>query len=224
VLLLYKWVRGSGGGPLAFPSGGGVCWITSFYCHVFVYHMTDLRLEYPPDEARELVKEAFRRTEGISSIEDSTHQIVGKTGVSFPRVLWSYGESVYVDFSDPAEDGAVPIEVWADKSVWMNIGADPEKFKRRFLEALEDVRDRPIEDLQNETVDFDTPEGDSPSTGKTVGYIAVTAVVTLVWLMIATLIFEESGLFDYANILVLLLFIAVVLTPGTLLWTKVYPN
>jgi hypothetical protein len=27
VLLLYKWVRGS---------GGGICWITSFYCHVFV--------------------------------------------------------------------------------------------------------------------------------------------------------------------------------------------
>ena len=186
--------------------------------------MTDLRLEYPPDEAKELVKQAFRRTEGISSIEDSTHQIVGKTGVSFPRVLWSYGESVYVDFSDPAEDGAVPIEVWADKSVWMNIGADPEKFKRRFLEALEDVRDRPIKDLQNETVDFNTPEGDSPSTGKTVGYIAVTAVVTLVWFFISGLIFMELGAFERGNVLIALLFLVVIFAPGTLLWTKVYPN
>ena len=100
------------------------------------------------EEAKIVVKEALQRTEGISKVEEGGHQIVGKTGISFPRVLWSYGENVYIEFSDPDEDGKIPIEVRAEKSIWTNIFAQPEKFKREFLSELDEIRDRPIEEIQ----------------------------------------------------------------------------
>lgn len=67
-----------------------------------------------------------------------------------------------MDFSDPTDDGKVPIEVWAEKSVWTNITANPQKVKREFLTELEAVRERPIEDLREESIDFD--QGQSSST------------------------------------------------------------
>jgi hypothetical protein len=132
--------------------------------------MTNLLLDHPPEEARELVKQALRRTRNISEIEEGAHQVVGKTGISFPRVLWSYGENIYVDFSDPTDDGKVPIEVWAEKSVWTNITADPQKFKREFLTELEAVRERPIDELREESVDFDQGQSSSNWLLGAIGY------------------------------------------------------
>jgi hypothetical protein len=132
--------------------------------------MTNLLLDYPPDKARDVVKEALRRTVGISDIVEGEHQVVGKTGVSFPRILWSYGENIYVDFSDPTDEGKVPIEVWAEKSIWTNITANPQKFKREFLTELEGVRGRPIEDLQHESVEVDEGQPASIWLRRAIGY------------------------------------------------------
>jgi len=112
--------------------------------------MANIRLDYTREQARILVKEALRRTRGISVITESQYQIVGKTGISFPRILWSWGEKIYVDISDTESENRVMISVWAEKTVWMNIFANPEKFKRRFLHVLEQLRGQPIESLQNQ--------------------------------------------------------------------------
>lgn len=144
--------------------------------------MTQLQLDCSTEDAKELVKEAFRRTQGISSIEQEGYQVVGKTGVSFPRVLWSYGENIYVDFSDPTEDETVPIEVWAEKSIWTNITADPQKFKRRFLGELEDIRGRPIEELQQEPIEIDTPQPPSSSIVAAIGYPVSVVIGALIGL------------------------------------------
>lgn len=139
--------------------------------------MTNLLLDYSPEEAQKVMKEAFRRTEGIIRVEEGSYQLVGKTGIQFPRVLWSWGENVYVDFSDQTDDGKIPIEVWADKAIWMNIGANPEKFKRRFLDELKEVREQPIEELPYEPVDIATPE--SSSWAALIGFLGYPAFAIL---------------------------------------------
>lgn len=138
--------------------------------------MTRLLLDQPPEDARELVREALRRTGRISEIEEGGYQVVGKTGVSFPRVLWSYGEKIYVDFSDPTDEGKVPIDVRAEKTVWTNITANPERIKREFLTELKAIRDRPVEELQREPVDPDRSRSSSSWVLGALGY-PVSALV-----------------------------------------------
>jgi len=110
--------------------------------------MTRLLIDRPPDQTRALVVKAFQETEGITEIAGEGRQIIAKTDISLPRVLWSYGETVYVDLSDPNKEGQTPIEVWAEKALWTNVGANPEKFKRRFLKEVDRLRDIPPEELE----------------------------------------------------------------------------
>lgn len=104
--------------------------------------MTEIVLQQSHEDAKELVKEAFENTRGISEYHDGGRQIVAKTGVSFPRVLWSYGESIYVDFSESTNANQTRIDVWAEKEVSINIGANPERYKRRFLRELDSLREQ----------------------------------------------------------------------------------
>lgn len=132
--------------------------------------MTRLLLDCTLEEAQEVVKEAFWRTEGIGSIEESSRQIVGKTGISFPRVLWSYGENIYVDFSDPSDGGEIPIEVTAEKSIWTNITASPQKYKRQFLNALDTVRENPTAEIDKSSWNFSPPQSSGDVFIGAVGY------------------------------------------------------
>ncbi|QDX40852.1 hypothetical protein [Salarchaeum sp. JOR-1] len=132
--------------------------------------MTELSLDYPLDDAKDVVKTALERTDGISEIDEGSRQIVGKTGISFPRVLWSYGENIYIDFSDSTDDGQTPIDVWAEKSVWLNIGANPQKYKRAFLTELEDVRGRSFEERDSDSFDLDETSTTSHPILATLGY------------------------------------------------------
>jgi len=132
--------------------------------------VTRLLLDCTLEEAQEVVKEAFWRTEGIGSIEESSRQIVGKTGISFPRVLWSYGENIYVDFSDPSDGGEIPIEVTAEKSIWTNITASPQKYKRQFLNALDTVRENPTAEIDKSSWNFSPPQSSGDVFIGAVGY------------------------------------------------------
>lgn len=131
--------------------------------------MTELLIERPPDETKQVVISAFHATPGISRVSGTQRQIVGSTGITFPRVLWSYGERVYVDVSDPTPEGHTPISVRAEKVVWMNIGAVPETFKRRFLAEIDRLRDLPLEDVETEvsaSVGPSRPPPESLSSGE----------------------------------------------------------
>lgn len=102
--------------------------------------MPDLVLDVPRREAKELIVEAFERTDGISKITTSSHQVVGKTGISFPRVLWSYGETVYADLSESKDGDRTPISISGEKRVALNVGANPEKFQRRLIDEIDELR------------------------------------------------------------------------------------
>lgn len=149
--------------------------------------MTNLSLDCTLEEARKIVKEAFWRTKGIKSVEESRRQIVGKTGISFPRVLWSYGEKVYVDFSDSTDGGEIPIEVTAEKSIWMNIGASPQKYKREFLNELETVRTNPKTEVDKQSWDFSPPQSSGDVFIGAIGYplsFLVGGIIGLLYLTV----------------------------------------
>ncbi|QPV63888.1 hypothetical protein I7X12_04455 [Halosimplex litoreum] len=97
--------------------------------------MPDVLLDCSRSEARERCARAVRQTEGLSKAKETDYQVVGKTGLSFPRVLWSWGEKVYVDIKE-MESGQIGINVRGEKNVPVNIGANPEKFRRRVLDEL----------------------------------------------------------------------------------------
>lgn len=102
--------------------------------------MTELVLDYPREKAREIILTAFEQTDGISKIEADDFQVVGRTGMSFPRVLWSYGEIIYVDISESEDENKTPISVRGESKVAINIGSNPDKFKRRFLNEVNKIR------------------------------------------------------------------------------------
>lgn len=110
---------------------------------VVVTGMTQLVLDYSEGDARILVKAAFERTRGIKQYHESSRQIVGKTGMG----IGSYGESVFVDFSESENPNRTPVDVRAEKEVEMNITANAEKYRRRFLDELERLRGQSIADV-----------------------------------------------------------------------------
>lgn len=87
-----------------------------------------------------MIIKAFEQTDGISKIKENEFQVVGKTGMSFPRVLWSYGETIYVDISESQDENKTPISVRGESKVAINIGSNPDKFKRRFLDEINKIR------------------------------------------------------------------------------------
>ncbi len=100
--------------------------------------MTTLILKYPRGGTKELVKSSFESTKGIKQYNDGGSRIVGKTGMS----LWSYGESVTVEIPiNQTSETETMISVTADKEVAMNITANPDKYKSRFLSELENIRE-----------------------------------------------------------------------------------
>lgn len=145
--------------------------------------MTEVFLDKPLDEARETAVRAFDRTTGITKYQKSQHQVVGETGISFPRVLWSYGESVYVDLSETGEPNETKLHVSAEKEVPINIGASPEKYKRRFLDELNALRESPARRSQAgraiPTADADVEMEEGSGNGTSILTIIIVATMLL---------------------------------------------
>lgn len=108
--------------------------------------VTSLTLQYNREDAKTLVKAAFERTAGIETYYDDGYRIIGKTSSRIGVIDSSYGERVVVDISEgQAGSERTPITVTAEKEVEVNITADPEKFKSRFLEELDLFRGHPVD-------------------------------------------------------------------------------
>lgn len=104
--------------------------------------MTDLVVDYSESKTIELIKTALDNTRGISEYYVEGRQVIAKTSVGFPRILWSYGEKLIIDISDTTHGDEIVLNVSADKEIWMNIGANPEKYKRRFITEFESLREQ----------------------------------------------------------------------------------
>lgn len=180
--------------------------------------MTRLILEYPLEDAKQLVREAFYRTHGISSVQEGQRQIVGKTGISFPRVLWSWGEYVYADFSDTGNDGQVQVDIWAEKAVWMNITAKPQTFKRRFLSQLEALRGINAQEIEHRPAVSQKTQGEST-------FLSGVRLILFVIISVLLMSFVLGGAamatgWDNDSSIVALIGIAVMVAPGVFAWKK----
>lgn len=99
--------------------------------------MTRIVLEHTEADARTVIKAAFEETDGIEKYFEGDDQVVGKTGW---RAL-SYGETVIVDLSEDSDSVTrTPIEITAEKEVAINVTATPQKYKRRLIGNIENLR------------------------------------------------------------------------------------
>lgn len=125
--------------------------------------MSSLNLEYPREDAKNLVKLAFENTRGIKTYNDNGLKITGKTGAS----LSSYGEKVIVDIpEDQAGDEQTMVSIQSEKEVGINMTANPDKYESRFLTALNNLRGKPIDELLAEHTDSVT-EGSTKEVAST---------------------------------------------------------
>jgi hypothetical protein len=117
--------------------------------------MSSINLEYPREDAKNLVKLAFENTRGIKTYNDNGLKIIGKTGAS----LGSYGEKVIVDIPEnQAGDEQTMVSIRSEKEVGMNITANPDKYESRFLTELNNLRGKPIDELLAEHTESVTEE------------------------------------------------------------------
>lgn len=131
--------------------------------------MTEIRLEHPKPEAVQLVKNALDDTDGISEYHEKANQIVAKTSPGFPRILWSYGETLHIDINEAAEDNITPITINGEKDVPINVGANPAKYKQQFLSELESYRGTNHTPPETTDTNIDTrtePTTKTPNTDK----------------------------------------------------------
>ncbi|MDL0136049.1 hypothetical protein PNP85_13605 [Halobacterium salinarum] len=147
--------------------------------------MSSLNLEYPREDAKTLIKLAFENTRGIETYNDNGVKITGKTGGS----LSSYGEIVTVDVPEgQASDEQTMISIQSEKEVEMNITANPDKYESRFLDVLNRMCGRPIEELLDEHSDSVT-EGntkevastDEQADGKSLLYVVLAVVFIMMF-------------------------------------------
>lgn len=158
--------------------------------------MTAITLQYNRDDAKTLVKAAFERTEGIETYYDDGYRIIGKTGSRVGLVNSSYGERVIVEVPEnQASDEETMITVTAEKEVDMNVTADPEKFKSRFLNELDLFRGHPVDHVLRT---FD----DDHRSKEVFSQAEQTDGRNLLWVVLAII-----GLFMFFSIFMPLLFV-----------------
>lgn len=108
--------------------------------------VTSIVLKYDRHDAKTLVKAAFERTEGIETYYDDGYRIIGKTGSRVGLIDSSYGERVIVEIPENQTSHAeTMITVTAEREVDVNVTADPEKYKSRFLSELDLFRGHPVD-------------------------------------------------------------------------------
>jgi hypothetical protein len=117
--------------------------------------MTSLVLSCSRNDAKILVKAAFERTRGIKQYHDDGHRIIGKSGMG----IGSYGENVTVEIPErQSSDSETMVNVSAAKEVSMNVTANPDKYKSRFLSELDMFRDYDVGNIKEVMAEELSPE------------------------------------------------------------------
>lgn len=152
--------------------------------------MSTITLGYPRADARVLVKAAFELTEGFETYRDDGGRVTGKTGGG----LLSYGESLTVAFPEvESGDGQTVITLRSGREVDVNVTADPEKYERRYVAVLNDLRGRSVDDVLSALDDHFATYGTKEVTrerdqasgrGKLALVLALTLLATLFTLLL----------------------------------------
>lgn len=94
--------------------------------------MPKRNLRVPHGRARELVREAFERTDGIEKIREKGDKVVGVTGIN----ITNWGTKVVAEFTYSTGDGC-SVLVTGSKRVPIDLAANPDEHVERFMFVLD---------------------------------------------------------------------------------------
>jgi hypothetical protein len=114
--------------------------------------MTRIQLDRGERDSVRVVKAALEQMDSIDEYCEEGSQIIAKTTVDFPRILWSYGETIYIDIHESNTPTTTPIEITAEKDIILNIGSNPQQFKRRLTDIINRRRQKPTPDPSRQTL------------------------------------------------------------------------
>jgi hypothetical protein len=162
-----------------------------YHRHRRVSAMENVELERSLPDTIDTAKLAFELTDGIETYHQSGNRIVGKTGVSFG----SYGETVVVDCKTLSEeDPRTLVTVVGERSVDVNITANPDKYVQRYLGSLRTLETEPMADVLRLADDHIADNGskevtsaDQQADGSWLLYVVVAGTLFLFFLMFAAI-------------------------------------
>lgn len=110
--------------------------------------MTTIALEHPRDDSKTIIKASLEHMSSIDAYTDEGQRIVGQQEAS---VMGGNGARLIVDVPEmqESEDRTV-IEVSAEKEVAIDMATNPEDIKSEFLDIVNGIRDRDVDDLLDE--------------------------------------------------------------------------
>lgn len=110
--------------------------------------MTELVLQHPREDAKTIIKAALEMTDAIDAYTDERQRIVGKQEAS---ITGGNGARLIIEIPEMqrSEDKTV-IEIDAEKEVSIDMATNAEDIKSEFLNIVNEMRKRDIEDLLDE--------------------------------------------------------------------------
>lgn len=154
--------------------------------------MTSIALDHPREDAKTIIKASLERMGSIDAYTDEGQRIVGKQEAS---LMGGNGARLIVDVPEMQEsEEKTVIEANAEKEVSIDMATNPEDIKSNFLNTVNDLRKRDVNDLLDEMSQEMTPEdskevASSGSFGDTQSTLGKRFIIMFVVLMVFTLLF-----------------------------------
>ncbi|MDL0145798.1 hypothetical protein [Halobacterium salinarum] len=154
--------------------------------------MTSIALDHPREDAKTIIKASLERMGSIDAYTDEGQRIVGKQEAS---LMGGNGARLIVDVPEMQEsEEKTVIEANAEKEVSIDMATNPEDIKSNFLNTVNVLRKRDVDDLLDEMSQEMTPEdskevASSGSFGDTQSTLGKRFIIMFVVLMVFTLLF-----------------------------------
>lgn len=154
--------------------------------------MTSIALDHSREDAKTIIKASLERMSSIDAYTDEGQRIVGKQEAS---LTGGNGARLTVDVPEmqESEDKTI-VEANAEKEVSIDMATNPEDIKSEFLNTVNDLRKRDVDDLLDEMSQEMTPDdskevASSGSFGNTQSTLGKRFIIMFVVFMVFTLLF-----------------------------------
>lgn len=118
--------------------------------------MTSIALDHPRDDAKTIIKASLELMDSIDVYTDEGQRIVGKQEAS---LMGGNGARLVIDVPEMQENNEKTIiEANAEKEVSIDMATNPEDIKSNFLNTINHLRKRNMDELLDEMAQEITPE------------------------------------------------------------------
>jgi len=154
--------------------------------------MTTIALEHQREDAKTIIKASMERMGSIDAYTDEGQRIVGKQEAS---VMGGNGARIIVEVPEMQEsDDQTVVDVNAEKEVAIDMATNPEDIKSEFLDIINELRTKDVDQLLDEMSREMTPDqskevASSGSFADNQSAMGKRFIITFVVLMVFTLLF-----------------------------------